>query len=105
MTKNPAPDQNEFSSSVISLMMLGFFVLLAIYSLFSGQMHNAAILPVAGIIFALPLYWKVRFDSDSATLFCSFFPKKVKYFEIRNVRYFFSKPDMPEAPAHVYFEM
>ena len=105
MAKNPVPCQNEFSSSVISLMMLGSFVLLAIYSLFAGQMHNAACLPAAGIIFALPLYWKVRFDSDSATLFCCFFPKKVKYFEVKDIRYFFSKPDMPEAPAHIYFEM
>ena len=105
MAKNPVPCQNEFSSSVISLMMLGSFVLLAIYSLFAGQMHNAASLPAAGIIFALPLYWRVRFDSDSATLFCCFFPKKVKYFEVKDIRYFFSKPDMPEAPAHIYFEM
>ena len=105
MKKTSDHFQNEFSSSLISLMMLGFFLLLAVFALFSNQMHNAAILPVAGIVFALPLYWIVRFDSDSATLFCSIFPKKVKYFEIKNVRYFFSKPDVPDAPAHIYFEM
>lgn len=105
MKKTSDHFQNEFSSSVISLMMLGFFIILAVFSLFCGQFHNAKILPFVGVVFSLPLYWKVRFDSDSATLFCSIFPKKVKYFEIKNVRYFFSKPDVPDAPAHIYFEM
>ena len=105
MPKNLNNFQTQFSSSVICGIMFCFFLILSVAALACGQSGNAAILPVIGFIFSIPLYWRVRFDSDSATLFCFLFPRKIMYHEVKEIRCFFSNPAVPEAPASIFFEL
>jgi hypothetical protein len=105
MQKNLNNFQTRFSSSVICGVMFCFFLILSVITLACGQTGNAAILPLIGFIFSIPLYWQVRFDSDGATLFCFIVPRKVLYHEVKEMRFFFSNPSVPEAPANIFFEL